>query len=201
MQLLPGAEQSAVHFVWINAASFIVKAEIQHASKRRGMLFCCDERNENMNYNDTLMIDMADAAVRTAFRAYYEELGVHVTNWDGLFAEISSSSACFFVRRSLNDDVIGFLLFIMTEAATAWRSFYTTRMGCIEEFWVAPEYRAQGHGTALLHLAEKHFVQLSCAYAILTTDTAAKFYEQQGYQLQKGITAKNKADVYVKALT
>ncbi len=154
-----------------------------------------------MNYNDTLMTDLTDAAVRTAFRAYYEELGVHVTNWEGLFAEISNSPDCFFVRRNQNGDVIGFLLFTMTEAATAWRGFFTTRLGCIEEFWVAPEYRAQGHGTALLHLAEKHFVQLGCAYAILTTDTAPRFYEKQGYKLQKGITAKNKADVYVKSLT
>jgi len=154
-----------------------------------------------MIYTDTLMADMTDVAIRTAFRAYYEELGVHVTNWEGLFAEISSSPACFFVRRNQSGDVIGFLLFSMTDATTAWRGFYTTRLGCIEEFCIAPEYRAQGHGTALLQLAENHFRQLGCAYAILTTDTAPRFYEQQGYKLQKGITAKNKADVYVKSLT
>ena len=126
---------------------------------------------------------------------------MHVTNWEGLFAEISNSPACFFVRRNQSGDVIGFLLFSMTDATTAWRGFYTTRLGCIEEFCIAPEYRAQGHGTALLQLAENHFRQLGCAYAILTTDTAPRFYEQQGYKLQKGITAKNKADVYVKSLT
>lgn len=153
-----------------------------------------------MNYNDTLMTDLTDAAVRTAFRAYYEELGVQVTNWDGLFAEISSAPDCLFVRRNQNGDVIGFLLFAMTEAATAWQSFFTTRLGCVEEFWIAPEYRKQAHGTSLLHLAEKHFVQLGCAYAILTTDTAPGFYEKQGYRLQKGIRAKNNAAVYVKPL-
>lgn len=154
-----------------------------------------------MIYTDTLMTDLTDAALQKAFRAYYGELGVHVTNWDGLFAEISSLPACFFVRSNEKGDVIGFLLFTMTEAATAWRNFYTARLGCIEEFCIAPEYRTQGHGTALLQLAEKHFIQLGCAYAILTTDTAPRFYEQQGYKLQKGITAKNKADVYVKSLT
>lgn len=154
-----------------------------------------------MNYTDTLMTDMTDTTVRTAFRTYYEELGVQVTNWEGLFAEITNSPDCLFVRRNQKGDVIGFLLFAMTEAATAWQSFFTTRLGCIEEFWIAPEHRKQAHGTSLLRLAEKHFVQLGCAYAILTTDTAPKFYEKQGYKLQKGIRAKNNADVYVKPLT
>lgn len=153
-----------------------------------------------MNYHDTLMTDLTDAAVQRAFRSYFEELGVHVTNWEGLFAEISASPDCFFVRRDQHGEVIGFLLFAVMEAATAGRGFFTTRLGCVEEFWVAPECRKQGHGTALLRLAEKHFVQLGCAYAILTTDTAPQFYVKQGYRLQKGITAKNKADVYVKPL-
>ena len=153
-----------------------------------------------MNYNDTLMTDLTDATVQNAFRAYYEELGVNVTNWEGLFAEISASPDCLFVRKNQNGDVIGFLLLAITEAETAWRGFFTTRLGCIEEFYVVPGFRAQKHGTALLHLAEKHFTQLGCAYAILTTDTAPQFYEKQGYRLQKGIIAKNKANVYVKPL-
>lgn len=153
-----------------------------------------------MNYMDTLMADLSDAVVRGAFRAYYEELGVKVSNWEGLFAEISASQACFFVRRNQAGEVIGFLLFVMTGAETAGRGFFSTRLGCIEEFWIAPEYRNQAHGTALLRLAEKHFAQLGCAYAILTTDTAPQFYEKQGYRLQRGITAKNKSKVYVKPL-
>lgn len=152
-------------------------------------------------YTDTLMTDMTDAALQRAFRAYYGELGVQVTNWEGLFAEISTSPDCLFVRRDTEGTVTGFLLFAMLEAATAGRGFYTARLGCVEEFWVAPELRGQGHGTALLRLAEKHFAQLGCGYAILTTDTAPGFYERQGYRLQKGISAKNQADVYLKPLT
>ena len=154
-----------------------------------------------MMYTDTLMTDMTDAALQEAFRAYYGELGVQVTNWEGLFAEISASPDCLFVRRDETGSVMGFLLFAVTEAASAGRGFFTTRLGCIEEFWVAESYRGQGHGAALLRLTEKHFVQLGCAYAILTMDTAPGFYEKQGYKLQRGITAKNKADVYLKALT
>lgn len=154
-----------------------------------------------MIYCDTLITDLTDAAVQQAFRVYYGELGVHVTNWDGLFAEISSSPDCLFVRRTPDGKVIGFLLFSMMEAATAGKGFFTARLGCVEEFWIAPTCRKQGHGKALLRLAEKHFAQLGCAYAILTTDTAPQFYEKQGYTHQCGIRAKNDAPVYVKKLS
>ena len=154
-----------------------------------------------MNYYDTLMTDLTDASLQRAFHLYYGELGVRVTNWQGLFAEISQSPACFFVRQNQHGEVTGFLLFAVMEAATAGKGFFSTRMGCVEEFWIAPTCRKQGHGKALLRLAEKHFAQLGCAYAILTTDTAPQFYEKQGYTLQKGILAKNKAAVYVKPLT
>lgn len=151
-------------------------------------------------YTDTLMTDMTDAALQAAFRAFYAELGVQVTNWAGLFQEISASPDCLFVRRDGEGRVTGFLLFAMLDEASAGRGFFTTRLGCVEEFWVAAEYRRQGHGAALLRLAEKHFMQMGCAYAILTTDTAPHFYEKHGYRLQRGIEAKNKAPVYMKAL-
>lgn len=166
------------------------------------MLFCCrKERIKHMIYCDTLMTNLTDAAVQQAFRAYYGELGVHVTNWEGLFAEISSSPDCLFVRRTPDGGVIGFLLFSVMEAATAGKGFFTARLGCVEEFWIAAEYRGQGHGTALLQLVEKHFAQLGCAYVILTTDTAPAFYRRHGYTHQCGIRAKNNAPVYVKKLS
>lgn len=154
-----------------------------------------------MMYSDTLMTDMTDVSLQAAFRAYYGELGVQVTNSAGLFEEIGASPDCLFVRRDGEGRVIGFLLFAMMDASSAGRGFFTTRLGCVEEFWVAAEHRRQGHGAALLRLTEEHFVEMGCAYAILTTDTAARFYERHGYRLQRGIAAKNKADVYVKPLT
>ena len=154
-----------------------------------------------MKCADVLLENCADPALQAAFRAYYGELGVQVTDWAGLFEEISASPDCLFVRRDGEGRVIGFLLFAMMDAASAGRGFFTTRLGCVEEFWVAAEHRRQGHGAALLRLTEEHFVQMGCAYAILTTDTAARFYERHGYRLQRGIAARNKADVYVKPLT
>ena len=154
-----------------------------------------------MSCADVLLENCADPSLQQAFRDYYGELGVQVTNWEGLFAEISASPDCLYVRRDAEGGVTGFLLFAMLEAATAGRGFYTTRLGCVEEFWVAPGYRGQGHGSALLRLTEEHFVQQGCAYAILTTDTADDFYLRHGHTHQKGIRAKNNANVYLKPLT
>ncbi len=153
-----------------------------------------------MKYTDTWLNDFSDTALQTAFRAYYGELGVRVTNWEGLFADMSAGEDAVLVRRNETGKVVGFLMFVASDAVTAWRGFFSTRLGCIEEFWIAPEYRSQGHGSALLHLAEERLVQQGCAYAILTTDTAPDFYCRHGYALQRGIRAKNKADVYLKPL-
>lgn len=153
-----------------------------------------------MHYTDTLMTDFSDAALREAFRTYYGELGVNVTNWDGLFDEMSAGEDAVLVRRDEKDAVVGFIMFVASDAVTAWRGFFRTRVGCIEEFWIAGAYRGQGHGKALLHLAEEHLIRQACAYAILTTDIAPAFYEKAGYALQAGIQAKNGDPVYLKAL-
>lgn len=153
-----------------------------------------------MHYTDTLMTDFSDAALQHAFRTYYGELGVNVTNWDGLFAEMSAGEDVVLVRRDENGAVLGFIMFVTSDEVTAWRGFFCTRLGCIEEFWIASEYRGRGHGMALLRLAEEHLARQACAYAILTTDTAPAFYEKYGYTLQAGIHAKNGDSVYLKPL-
>ena len=47
--------------------------------------------------------------------------------------------------------------------------------GFIREFWVADEYRNQAHGSALLALAEEHFLKNGIYTSILTTDTISGF--------------------------
>lgn len=153
-----------------------------------------------MTFHDTMTTGCTDPALQEAFRTYYAELGCRVTNWPGLFEEITDSGDLFLVRRNDEGGPIGFLLLAVTDAATAWRGFFTTKLGCVEEFWVDAAYRSQGHGSALLRKAEAHFRAEGCGYAILTTDTAPDFYRSRGYLLQRGIKALNKADVYVKPL-
>lgn len=154
-----------------------------------------------MIYHDEMLTECTAADLQAAFRAYYGELGCQVTNWEGLFDEINRGEDRILVRRSEAGDIVGFLMLVTSEAITAWRGFFTTRLGCVEEFWIAPAYRHQGHGSALLQLAEERFIAEGCGYAILTTDTAPDFYRRRGYSHQKGIRAKNNADVYLKPLT
>lgn len=153
-----------------------------------------------MKYTDVWMPDFADPGLQNAFRAYFGELGVQVRNWEGLFEEMSAGIDAVLVRKDGNGAIVGFLMLAATDAVTAWRGFFCARLGFIQEFWIAPEYRGKGHGGALLQLAEAQFAAQGCGYAILTTDTAAAFYEKHGYRLQKGITAKNQDDVYLKVL-
>lgn len=153
-----------------------------------------------MKFNDTLMNDCTNPALQTAFRTYYGELGVKVTNWDGLFEEIGEGEDEILVRWNEKGEIVGFLMLVTSEAVTAWRGFFSTKLGCVEEFWIAPAYRRQGHGSALLKLAEEHLAAQGCGYTILTTDTAPDFYRRHGYTHQAGIRAKNTADVYVKPL-
>lgn len=56
------------------------------------------------------------------------------------------------------------------------------------------------HGTALINLAEKYFVENGIYTSILTTDTAAHFYEKCGYIKALGCKAKNQNEVFVKHL-
>lgn len=152
-----------------------------------------------MKHVDMLVKDCGDPALQSAFRAYFAELGVQIRDWDGLFREIGAGPDMFFVRRDEAGKIVGFLLFAVAEAA-AWRGFFTAKVGCVEEFWVDPSCRGQGHGAALLARAEAYMRQEGCAFVLLTTDTAPEFYGRQGYSPQPGIRAKNGDMVYAKVL-
>ncbi len=150
-----------------------------------------------MKITDTLVTAYAaDLAFQTAFRAYFGELGCPVTNWEGLFAEMDEAAdSPTWTRRDESGRVIAFIQFTMLEM-TSW--FFTAKYGFIREFWVAPEYRRQGHGGALLRLAEESIAGQGATQAILTTDTAPDFYRKRGYVHNPGFAAKNGDAVFVK---
>lgn len=176
-----------------------------------------------MKYTDTLISQYDDAAFQAAFRAYFEELGCRVTNWDGLFAgmgekgrdatwthrdesgHVVSFAAWMnadaqdyaWVRRDESGAVVGFIQFTVMDMQS-W--FFTAKCGFIREFWIAPALRRQGHGTELLKMAEEWLASHSCAYAFLTTSTAPQFYQRHGYTPRREIHARNEDAVYVKAL-
>ncbi len=152
-----------------------------------------------MKHHDTFINRYDGADIQAAFRTYFGELGCQVTNWEGLFAQMTEEAADFTWLRTDNatGKPIGFVMMTVADM-TNW--FFTARCGFIREFWVARNCRKQGHGRELLQMAEKWLAESGCAYALLTTSTAPGFYEKHGYTRQRGVVAKNAEPVYVKCL-
>ena len=154
------------------------------------------------DYTDTLISDFTGPVFQAAFRQYFGELGIQVKDWDGLFREMNRGDAgeknAAYVRTAPDGGGVGFIQFIPIRF-TSW--FFEETCGFIREFWVAEEFRNQGHGSQLIALAEEHVLEHGIYTSILTTDTAQRFYERHGYVKASGCRAKNKDDVFVKRLS
>lgn len=176
-----------------------------------------------MVYHDELLTDFSDPSFQTAFRAYFGELGCRVTNWEGLFAGMCEIGRDYtwmrrdeagqvttflsgmdaqerdyaWVRRDDTGRVTGFIQFTPMHMGS-W--FFRVKCGFVREFWIAPDERGRGHGSALLRLAEDWLRTQGCSFVLLTTDTAPEFYRRRGYRLQAGIEARNRDAVYVRTL-
>ena len=152
------------------------------------------------DHSDTLISDFSDPVFQDAFKRYFAEIGVNVKDWDGLFREMNEGNEgeknAAYVRRTA-DGVIGFVMFVPIRF-TSW--FFEETCGFIREFWVADEFRSKGHGSELLALAERHFLEHGIYASILTTETAQRFYERHGYARALGCHAKNKDEVFTKRL-
>ncbi len=161
-------------------------------------LFDVNER-EDLSHCDTMLSDFSDAVFQRAFRQYFSELGIHIRDWDGIFSEMNEdNNNLAFIRTTQDGKIIGFIQFRPTKF-TSW--FFEETRGFKREFWIAPEFRRQNHGTALLRLAENYFLENKIYTCILTSDTAADFYEKHGYQKAPGCKAKNQDPVFLKHLT
>ncbi len=147
---------------------------------------------------NTILITRYDSETfQTAFRAYFAELGVQVTNWPGLFDEMTGDHEPTLLRVDDTGRVIGFIMFAKTVMTSG---FFEADCGFIREFWVDAEHRNKGVGSELLARAEAWLHESGCRFALLTTDTAVDFYGKRGWRREAGIRAKNQDDVYVKRL-
>ena len=149
-------------------------------------------------FQDIMMEDFTGPAFRQVFSLYFKELGIEVRDWDGLFREMNTDGRGnrAFLRMA-GDQPVGFIQFCPMELAS-W--FFTKRAGLVREFWVAPAYRGQGHGRALLTLAEDWLRAQGLPLVLLTTDTAPEFYLRMGYRPDPGFQANNHDAVYRKEL-
>ncbi len=153
---------------------------------------------DDQPHSDRTISDFSDPLFQTAFQKYFAELGHRIQDWNGLFKEMDDDGDnVAFVRTSMDGKVIGFIQFKPVKFSS-W--FFEETCGFIREFWVAEEFRNKNHGTALLSLAEKHFMDNGIYTCILTTETAARFYERHGYVKAIGCKAKNQDEVFIKHL-
>lgn len=147
---------------------------------------------------DYYVTDFLNPLFQAAFKEYFSELGVNVKDWEGLFREMNNDEGtAAYLRTEENGSVVGFVQFQMGEMKH-W--FFSESIGFIREFWVSEKFRGQGHGTALLKLAEKYFLESNICKAILTTDTTPEFYLKRGYIKDCSYQAKNEDEVFVKLL-
>ena len=138
----------------------------QTATQKARGLCMIYSRDEGGRYSDNLISDFSDSLFQAAFKQYFSELGLHIRDWDGLFREMNADGGNLaFVMTSDSGNVIGFIQFKLLKFTC----------GFIREFWVADEYRNQAHGSALLALAEEHFLKNGIYTSILTTDTISGF--------------------------
>lgn len=144
---------------------------------------------------DRLIFAYNDDAFQTAFRAYFDELGCQVSNWNELFAEMNHAAEPTYIRQDETGRVIAFIMFAAMDVKS-W--FFRCKAGFIREIWVAPEQRRQGIGSELLGNAEAWMRHSGIRRCLLTTDTAAEFYKRYGYHWDESITAKNNAPVFIK---
>lgn len=145
--------------------------------------------------NDAILIsDFSDSHFQTAFRAYFAELEIPVSDWEGLFREMNEegNNLAYFLP-----DGTGFLQFQLTGFSN-W--FFEEPFGFVREFWVHPAHRRQGYGSRLLERAEDYFLEHGARRVLLTADDAVDFYLARGYEKAPGIRAKNKMEVLVKTL-
>lgn len=149
-------------------------------------------------YQDSLILNFTHPGFRRAFQAYFGELGYPVKDWEGLFREMNTDGrGNRAVLRMAGEDTVGFIQFCPMELES-W--FFTKKAGFVREFWVAPAYRGQGHGRALLQSAEAWLKGQGASLILLTTDTAPGFYEHLGYRADPGFRARNQDAVYRKEI-
>lgn len=153
---------------------------------------------KNHLYSDTMISDFSNPLFQTAFKQYFSELGYHIRDWNGLFKEMNDEGDnAAFIRIAADGKLIGFIQF---RPVKFYGWFFEETCGFVREFWIAEEFRNKNHGTMLINLVEKHFVENGIYTSILTTDTAAGFYEKHGYVKALGCKAQNQDEVFVKRL-
>lgn len=141
--------------------------------------------------------DHFDPNFQKLFKAYFNELGVKVENWNELFEEMNDCIKKYNLLTlliSYEEKVVGFIMFQKDEL-TNW--FFKKSFGFIREFYIDTEYRGKGYGTILIEIALGWFKKEGIRKVILTSDTANQFYLKCGFKIDTSFEAKNELPTYV----
>lgn len=151
-----------------------------------------------MKTKDYLITDFTDNNFTCAFKEYFFELGIKVTDWNSLWKEMNNDKGNYaYIKVNDLGKAIGFIQF---KAIELTNNFFTEKYGFIREFWIAKEYRGKGYGTQLLKTCELYFEKAGISQTILTTSTAKEFYIANGYSVNQNIIAKNDQIVMTKSI-
>lgn len=153
---------------------------------------------ELMETKNILITDFKNNTFTKAFKKYFHELGINVSDWNALWEEMNCDTGNIaYVKTNELGEAIGFIQFKSIELNNC---FFIEKFGFIREFWIAKEYRGNGFGKQLLNDAESFFKQNGITQVLLTTDTAEGFYVANGYAVNQNITAKNNLTVMIKSI-
>ena len=151
-----------------------------------------------MKMQDLLISDFTNNNFTSAFKQYFAELGINVSDWNSLWEEMNSDKDNLaYVKVDNSGRTIGFIQFKAIELSN---NFFAEKYGFIREFWISKEYRGKGFGMQLLNSCELYFEKEDISQIILTTDTAEEFYIANGYSVNQNIVAKNDLIVMTKAI-
>ena len=82
-----------------------------------------------------LITDFTGPDFRESFRLYFNELGITIRDWDGLFHEMDTDGRGNLAYLGMDDGkTVGFIQFCPMDCA-GW--FMTKTLGFIREFWIA----------------------------------------------------------------
>ena len=86
--------------------------------------------------------DFSNSIFQAAFKQYFQELGIIVSDWEDLFKQMNKDKETIaFIRYNNNNDCIGF---IQVKPTIFSDDFFEEPYGFIRELWVNKKYRLCG---------------------------------------------------------
>lgn len=144
-----------------------------------------------------LINDFTDLRFQRAFKLYFKELGIEVSDWKSLFDEMDQEhkNLCYMITK--DHETIAFIQFCL-EKSEHW--FLPQEFAFIRELWVDENYRNKDLGSKLLNYVETYVLKHEIYEIILTSVPKSKFYVKNGYKENQSYKPKNEDTVYTKSL-